>query len=90
MPRQLYPFALHQSFLDPRLTEDGKPYAPIRFRELVKECYVLTKNLNTSYNDTLLITPTERKYLISFLVDEAKQREAAIAAKKAEAAANKS
>lgn len=81
-----FPFALHQSFLDPQLTEDGRPYAPIRFRELVKECYLLTRNLNTSYTHTLSITPTERKYLISFLVDEVKQRDA----RRAEVSANKS
>ena len=70
------------------MTEDGRPYSPIRFKELVKECYLLTRNLNSSYNNILSITPTERKYLISFLVDEAKQRDAMIAMKKAEAAAN--
>lgn len=71
------------------MTEDGLPYAPIRFRELAKECFVITRNLNTSYVDTLQISPTERKYLIGFLLDEAKQREQMIAMKKAEAAANR-
>lgn len=71
------------------MTEDGRPYAPIRFSELAKECYVITKNLNTSYLDVLSMAPTERKYMIGFLMEEAKRRDEMLQAKKAEAAANK-
>ena len=66
------PFASQLNFLDPQKTEDGQPYSPIRYKELVKECYLISKNLNTSYLDVLKITPLERNYLIKFLVEEAK------------------
>lgn len=74
--------------MDPQFIND-QPYAPIRYREIVKECYLISKNINTSYTDLLNITPTERKYLIEFLVDEAKKREEIIAKRKAERAAKK-
>ena len=61
------------SFLDPQLTSDGKPYGPIRYKEIVRERYWLTKNLNTSYNDLGEITPLERYYLLEFLAEEIKK-----------------
>lgn len=82
-------FGSHQNFLDPQFDENGDPYGPIRFRELAKECYLISKNMNTSYSDILLITPTERKYLIKFLIDEAKQQQEMIEKRRAEAAANR-
>lgn len=62
------------NFLDRLLTDSGKPYAPIRFKELVKERYLISKNLNTSYKDAGEITPLERRYLLELLVEDA-QRE---------------
>ena len=64
------------NFLDP-LTKNGKPYGPIRFREISKECYLISKHTHTSYNDVLQITPMERKFLLEFLVEEAKQEKEA-------------
>ena len=66
------PFASQLNFLDPQKTEDGRPYSPVRYKELVKDCYLISKNLNTSYLDVLKITPLERNYLINFLIEEAK------------------
>lgn len=74
--------------MDPQFIND-QPYAPIRYKELVKECYLISKNINTSYTDVLNITPTERTYLLEFLIAEAKQREEIIARRKAERAAKK-
>lgn len=65
-------FATHLNFLDPLLTSDGKPYGPTRFKELVKECYIIAKKCNTSYTDLLTITPTEKNYLLEFIIDDAK------------------
>jgi hypothetical protein len=31
--------------------------------------------IHTSYSDTGKITPTERKYILSYIMDEAKQQE---------------
>ena len=75
--------------MDPQYTNDGKPYAPIRYKEIVKECYILSKNINTSYLDLLMITPTERHFLISFLQEEAKANQEYIEKKRAEREANK-
>jgi hypothetical protein len=66
----LHFFASGQSFLDPLTTEDGKPYGPVRYKEIVKECYLISKNINTSYTDILDITPIERTYLLQFIADE--------------------
>ena len=55
------------SFLDPQLTSDGKPYGVERFKQIVEECYVISKKINTSYNDLMKITPLERTYLIQFI-----------------------
>lgn len=55
------------NFLDPRLTSDGKPYGPIRYEEIVEECYAISKRIHTSYNDLKQITPLERTYLLQFI-----------------------
>lgn len=75
--------------MDPQLTKDGKPYGPFRYKEIVKECYLISKNINTSYNDLMLITPTERNYMLEFLLDEAKKQEEIIQKQKAEREANR-
>ena len=67
------PFASHLNFLDPQKTSDGRPYGPIRYEQIVKDCYLISKNLNTSYADVLRITPVERNYLIKFLIEDAKR-----------------
>lgn len=59
--------------MDPQLTKEGKPYGPHRFKELVRERYLISKNINTSYNDIGRITPKEREYIIQFIADEIKR-----------------
>ena len=78
------PFASHLNFLDQQLTEDGRPYGPTRYKQIVKECYVLTRKLHTSYTDLLKISPTERQYLIEFLQEEIKAQNDMIKKAKAE------
>ena len=63
-------FAPLLSSLDPRLTEDGKPYGPTRYKEIAKERYLISKHTNTSYDDTATVTPLERNYLLEFLVED--------------------
>lgn len=75
--------------MDPQTTNDGQPYGPIRYRELVKECYLLSKNLHTSYTDILQISPIERNYLFKFLIEDAEREKEAIEKKKAEIEANR-
>lgn len=66
----LSPFPLLENFFDPQKTKDGKPYAFYRFKEIVKERYLISRNINTSYNDLGKITPTERRYLIELISEE--------------------
>lgn len=56
--------------MDPQKTRDGKPYGPIRYEELVKERYLISKIINTSYDDTGKLTPIERKYILNYIIEE--------------------
>ena len=67
------PFASHQSFLDPPLTSDGKPYGPVRYKELVRECVFISKNTNITYAEVLKLTPTERLYIEDIIKAEQKE-----------------
>ena len=67
------PFATDRNFLDPVLTSDGKPYAPQRFKEIIREKYIITKNTNTSYGDIGDMSPTERAYMLEFISDDFKR-----------------
>ena len=64
----------HLSFFDPPWTSDGKPYGPERYRDIVKERYIISKHTNTSYVDTANITPLERSYLIEFITEDLKTK----------------
>lgn len=55
---------MDKSFLDPPISEDGKPYGPKRFKDIVKECWYISDALSTSYTDILDISYQERVYLI--------------------------
>ena len=75
--------------MDPQNNEDGSPYGPVRYKEIVRECYLISKNINTSYVDVLKITPVERNMMLNFLLEEAKRREEILAKQEAEKEANK-
>lgn len=60
------------NFIDPKLTHDGKPYGPVRYKDIVKERYFISKYCNTSYTDIGNTSPLERKYLLEFITDELK------------------
>ena len=62
------------NFFDPLWTSDGQPYGPERFKRIAKERYLISKYINTSYTDTSEITPTEREYLMEFILED-KQNE---------------
>lgn len=55
------------------MTTDGRPYGPVRYKEIVKERYLVAKHCNTSYVDVGNMTPIERKYLLEFITEEAKK-----------------
>ena len=58
------------NFLDPQLTNDGKPYGPERYKVISRERYFISKNANISYGDTGEMSPTERKYILQFIIDD--------------------
>ena len=64
----------HLNFFDPLWTSDGKPFAPEQFKAIVKDRYLISKNMNTSYSDVGEITPTERAYLMQRLVEDAQKQ----------------
>lgn len=59
------------------MTKEGKPYAPYRYKQIVTECYYLSKNCNTSYTDLMKITPLERRYMLELLNKEAEKMQEA-------------
>ena len=61
--------------MDPLLTDDGRPYAPVRFKEIVRERYEISKRLHTSYNEVGEMTPTERSYILDFILEDSKRQE---------------
>ena len=71
------------------MTEDGKPYGPTRYKELVQERYLLTKHTNTSYDDLAKITPLERGYLLEFLIQDLEKQKAAYEKAQAESEARR-
>ena len=64
--------------MDPQKTKGGKPYGPERFKQLVKERYLITKHTNTSYGDTGDISIKEKDMLIDFIMDDLKRTKEAI------------
>lgn len=46
---------------------DGRPYAPVRYEQIVEERYQISKHIHTSYKDLDNVTPLERKYLLQFI-----------------------
>jgi hypothetical protein len=74
---------LDRSFLDPQTSEDGKPYGPKRYREIVKECWYISDNLHTSYTDVLDLSYVERIYLLRLINEKHEAAAEAIAAAKA-------
>ena len=56
--------------MDPQLTEEGKPYGPVRYKNIARERYLISKHTNTSYEDTNRITPLERGYILEFITED--------------------
>lgn len=70
-------FAQTVSFLDPKLKSDGTPYAPSRFKEIVKERYLISRHINTSYKDLDDVSPAERAYILEFIYEELQKEHSA-------------
>ena len=70
-----HPFATRQNFLDPQWTDDKKPYAPEKYKSLIQEAYIITKNTYMSYEDVLNMSPLERECIIDNIKEEFKKFE---------------
>ena len=69
------------SFLDPQTSKDGTPYGPKRFKEIIKECWYISDNLNTSYSDVLDLSFQERFYLIELINEKQEKTREAVEAR---------
>ncbi len=52
------------------MTEDGKPYGPVRYKDISRELYLVSKHTNTSYEDAKKISPLERGYILEFVLED--------------------
>ena len=65
------------------MTSDGKPYAPERVNEIIRQAYLISRQIHTSYNDVLDVSPMEREKLLDIVTEELnKQKDALEAAKR--------
>lgn len=48
---------------------------PKIYEELVRECYLISRYINTSYNDLLDTTPSERLLLLRNISEEAQNNQ---------------
>ena len=69
------PFASQMNFLDQPFNEDGTPYGPTKYKELVRERYFISKHSNISYSDTGKMSPVERGYVRDFIIEELKEQQ---------------
>lgn len=63
------------NFFDQQKTSDGRPFAPIRYKQLVEQSYIICKQCNMSYNDVLKMSVREKDYMLEFIKREADYRE---------------
>lgn len=66
------------SFLDPQTDEQGNPWGPTKYRELVKERYYIAKQGHLSYEEVGKLTPTEREMIKQFILEDAQATQKAL------------
>lgn len=52
------------------MTSDGKPYGPIRYKNILTECWYISDNLHTSYTDVLDLAVSDRLALINLIKEK--------------------
>ncbi len=52
------------------MIDSDQPYGPMRYKDIARERYMISKHTHTSYSDTLQITPLERRYLLEFITED--------------------
>ena len=60
------------------MTDEGQLYAPIRYKQIANEKYLISRYCNTSYTDVGQLCPMERQYLIEFLTEDLKKQRESI------------
>ena len=73
-----------KNFLDPQTTNNNEPYGPWKYKQTIKELYIISKNTNTSYTDLLGITPTEKNELLTLIIEDNEKSEEALQKLKAQ------
>lgn len=79
---------MDRSFLDPLTSNNGEPYGPQRYREIVRECAYISDTLHTSYADVLDISYVERVYLLQYIQEKNEATRKAMEEARARAASN--
>lgn len=51
------------------------PYGLFRFQQIIDECYIISKVINTSYLDLMNISVRERDRMIELINDENKKQQ---------------
>ena len=73
-----HPFESQMSFSDPQQlikTDDGEmPYGVYRFQQIIDECFIISKTINTSYTDLMNISIRERDRMIEIIVEDNKKQ----------------
>lgn len=66
------------SFSDPQQlikTDDGEmPYGIYRFQQIIDECFIISKTINTSYTDLMDISIRERDRMIEIIIEDNKKQ----------------
>lgn len=70
------------NFFGLQLTSCNKEEIDQIFSNTLNECYIISKHIHTSFSDVKKMTPTERRFIIKFIVDDMKQEQDLIKASK--------
>lgn len=61
--------------MDPQTNEEGKPLAPLLYRDILRRCYYISKNTNNSIEEVKNMPVYDRDMIIEFMINDAKQLE---------------
>ena len=50
------------------------PYGVFRFKQIIDECFAISKTINTSYTDLMNISIRERDRMIEIIVEDNKKQ----------------
>lgn len=74
-----FPFELHLNFSDLQQivkTEHGEiPYGAYHYQQLIDECFVISKTINTSYTDLMDISIREKERMLEIIMEDNKKQQ---------------